>query len=150
LTRSTSRILMVDNGHCFNELCWTFPRAKAIGVFREESVYDSITGLDDFRPWLDIVESWSDLHELTKLAGRIPPEWYSSETHALKSLLHRLVRRSKCVWRLLAECCNAYPDWFKRWESVVLPLLQNRLPQVTAPGTASVTPASDSPTRFIS
>jgi hypothetical protein len=77
-------------------------------------VYDSVTGLDGFEPWLSKLESHIDLAMLTAIAKDIPPEWHGSETELL-ALLERLDRRRTRVRDMLLAtrrlARKPFPNW---------------------------------------
>ena len=48
--------LMIDHGFVFNGPHWEFVDAPAYGLYMRKFVYQGVTGLEDFEPWLSRVE----------------------------------------------------------------------------------------------
>ena len=50
------RTLMIDQGFCFSAGDWKFPDAPLRGLYARNRVYESITGMQSFGPWLERLE----------------------------------------------------------------------------------------------
>lgn len=85
------RATFIDQGFCFNAGEWTFPDVPLRGVYPRNLVYESVTGWDDFEPWLSRVESFKP-DVLGKIAEEIPPGWYGGNPGALEQLLESTLR----------------------------------------------------------
>ncbi len=61
--------LMIDQGFCFNAGEWNFPDAPLRGLYARNRVYEGITGMESFAPWLERLEKQMTeraLDEITK------------------------------------------------------------------------------------
>src|SRR5258708_1395797 len=50
------RTVMIDQGFCFNAGEWNFPDAPLRGLYARSRVYEGVTGMDSFGPWLERLE----------------------------------------------------------------------------------------------
>src|SRR5487761_234468 len=48
--------LMIDQGFCFNAGEWNFPDAPLRGLYARNRVYEGVTGMESFAPWLERLE----------------------------------------------------------------------------------------------
>ena len=105
---------MIDHGYVFNGPDWSFIDAPS-SFYARPSVYDKVTGLDAFQPWLDQVMYFPE--QVLEAARReVPPQWLDEgEDDLLDSLLERLLRRRKRVPELLEKCREAHPVRFSNW-----------------------------------
>lgn len=106
---SAYRTVMIDQGFCFNAGNWDFPDAPLRGLYARNRVYEGVTGLQSFAPWLERLENRITENVLADLAGEIPPEWYADDYDAVMQLLEQLVRRRKRVPELLLSAKNCNP-----------------------------------------
>jgi hypothetical protein len=115
----------IDQGYCFNAGEWSFPDAPLRGVFGRNDVYATITGWDNFEPWLGRIESFPE-ESLWGLIDQIPPEWYESSRRELESLLARLLERRARVRQLIFSFKNSsrnpFPNWCTTKEVIELAL----------------------------
>lgn len=109
------RTLMIDQGFCFNAEEWNFPDAPLRGLYARNRVYEGVTGMASFGPWLERLELRLTERVLAELAGEIPPEWYADDYDAVLRLLEQLQRRRTRVPELLlsAKFSNRQP--FPYW-----------------------------------
>ena len=104
----------IDHGYSFN--CdWTFPDSPLRGVHGSMHVYQSITGWDDFEPWISRIENISPT-VLTTIAGDVPDEWLPPKTRDdLADLCDSLYRRRQRVRDLITDFRKSsrqpFPDW---------------------------------------
>jgi hypothetical protein len=96
-SRNRLKIVMIDQGHCFNGAAWAFPDAPLYGVALYNSVFERIPSFSSFELWLDRLEHLIDRFVLESTAARIPPEWYENDRDSLRQLLDRLEFRRKHV-----------------------------------------------------
>jgi hypothetical protein len=108
--------MMIDQGFCFNAGEWDFPDAPLRGLYARHRVYQSVTGMDAFEPWLDRIEKGITEAVLGEEAGHIPPEWYEDNWDALARLLERLYARRKRVRELILAARNSGRDPFPNWK----------------------------------
>jgi len=109
------RTVMIDQGFCFNAGNWNFPDAPLRGLYARNRVYEGVTGLASFAPWLERLEQHITERVLSEVVAEIPPEWYADDYDAVMRLLEQLYRRRKRVPELLlsARNCNSQP--FPYW-----------------------------------
>src|SRR5712671_6218438 len=55
MTRYKTR--MIDQGFCFNAGEWSFPDAPLRGLYARNRVYQGVTGMESFAPWLERLEA---------------------------------------------------------------------------------------------
>lgn len=105
---------MMDHGYVFDGPHWTFSDSPLQGLYFRPSVYQHVTSLDDFQPWLDRILNLPE-RILIDARKQIPPEWLDGEESAIERLLERLMSRRKRVPDMLAECRerreNPFPHW---------------------------------------
>ncbi len=106
---------MIDQGFCFNCGEWNFPDAPLRGLYTLRRVYAEIRSLDDFEPWLSILEEEFNVGVLFDAANGLPPEWYEGDTRSLHKLLEDLNRRRSKVRELLQIACQGLPHTFPNW-----------------------------------
>lgn len=106
---------MIDQGFCFNAGEWTFPDAPLRGLYARNGVYEGVTGMESFAPWLERMERQISERVLGEIAEEIPPDWYADDYDAVMRLLEQLYRRKARVPELLlsAKNCNRQP--FPYW-----------------------------------
>jgi hypothetical protein len=111
------RTLMIDQGFCFNAGEWNFPDAPLRGLYARNRVYEGVTGMESFGPWLERLEHRITERVLAELAGEIPPEWYADDYDAVLRLLEQLQRRRTRVPELLlsakASSRQPFPYWVR-------------------------------------
>lgn len=105
---------MIDHGYAFNGPHWDFPESPLQGLYARRLVYESVTSLDDFQPWLDQVVNFPE--EVVDQAWKqIPPDWIADEEDDLDRLLERLFERRKRVPEVLKAChanrLNPFLNW---------------------------------------
>ena len=109
------RIVMIDNGFCFNGREWNFPYAPKCGLAARPSAYGAVQGIESFEPWLQILENVTGNHLLDQLADDIPHEWYGFDVKALRHLLQEMEYRRRSVlgalWTTRSESPKCFPNW---------------------------------------
>jgi len=80
-------------------------------------VYERVTGLDSFEPWLGRLENRITRAALGEAAEQIPPEWYQDDAAALEELLERLYQRRERVRELLVSARDSNRIPFPNWKS---------------------------------
>ena len=114
--RSRRQAMMIDQGFCFNAGEWNFPDAPLRGIYLRHRVYEQITGMDSFEPWLGRVEQRMSPGVLGEIAEEIPPEWYNHELDKLGELLARLEQRRTRVRELIVQARNSGRQPFPNWK----------------------------------
>jgi hypothetical protein len=116
LYRPRYRGMMIDQGFCFNGGEWSFPDAPLRGMYWHPSVYQGVTGMESFEPWLDRLEKSITETMLLKEARRIPPEWYAGDWLAMHDLMERLYARRNKVRELIFSTLLSNRNPFLNWK----------------------------------
>jgi hypothetical protein len=107
--------MMIDQGACFNGGEWNFPDAPIHGICQYEGIYESVTGMDAFDPWIERLEELITESVLHEEASRIPQDWIGEDQSKLNGLLHRLYERRMKVRELIEIARrsdqNPFPNW---------------------------------------
>jgi len=114
--RSRRQAMMIDQGFCFNAGEWNFPDAPLRGIYLRHRVYEQVTGMDSFEPWLGRVEQRMSPEIVGQIAEEIPPEWYNHELDKLGELLARLEQRRTRVRELIVQARNSSRQPFFNWK----------------------------------
>jgi hypothetical protein len=104
------RTLMIDQGFCFNAGEWKFPDAPLGGLYARNRVYESITGMQSFGPWLERLEQRITERVLDDISRDIPSEWYEDDYDSLLRLMEQIFRRRTRVPELLLEAKKIEPS----------------------------------------
>lgn len=114
--RSRYQAMMIDQGFCFNAGEWNFPDAPLRGIYPRHRVYEQVTGIESFDPWLSRVERRMTRTVLGEIADGIPPEWYNDEYEKLGDLLLRLEQRRGRIRELLVAARDSGRQPFPNWK----------------------------------
>jgi hypothetical protein len=114
-TGHTYRTVMIDQGFCFNAGEWNFPDAPLRGLYARNRVYNGVTGIESFGPWLERLEKRANEETMSALADEIPPEWYEDDYDAIQRLLEQLQKRRVRVPELLLSAKNSNRQPFPYW-----------------------------------
>jgi hypothetical protein len=106
---------MIDQGFCFNAGEWTFPDAPLRGLYTRNRVYQGVTGMESFAPWLKRLEKGLGERVLDDLGREIPPQWYADDYDALMRLLEQLHRRRARVPDLILQSKKSSRQPFPNW-----------------------------------
>jgi hypothetical protein len=106
--------LMIDHGFVFNGPHWEFVDTPAYGLYLRRLVYEGVTDLGSFEPWLTRVENFPD-DVLDRAMRTIPPEWIVGEEGALEKLLEVLLTRRRKVRGLIEDVRNSNVNPFSNW-----------------------------------
>jgi hypothetical protein len=109
--------VMIDQGFCFNAGEWNYPDAPLRGLYARNRVYEGVTGMESFAPWLGRLDRGITDRVLNKIRGEIPPEWYGDDDDydAVSKLLEQLYRRRTQVPELLLAAKNTTRHPFPNW-----------------------------------
>jgi len=105
---------MIDHGYAFNGPHWDFPESAVQGLYARRQVYESVTSLDDFQPWLEQVVNFPE-EVMDRAWKQIPPDWIEGDEDNLEQLLEKLYARRKRVPELLAASRDSRIDPFPNW-----------------------------------
>jgi hypothetical protein len=106
---------MIDQGFCFNAGEWNFPDAPLRGLYARNRVYQGVTGMESFAPWLELLENRLTERVLDEIGREIPPAWYEDEYDALMRLLEQLHHRRARVPDLILEARKSSRQPFPNW-----------------------------------
>lgn len=107
--------LMIDQGFCFNAGEWNFPDAPLRGLYARNRVYEGVTGMESFAPWLERLEKQMTERALDEIMRQIPPAWYEDDYDALVRLSEQLLRRSSRVPDLILDAKKSNRQPFPNW-----------------------------------
>ena len=105
---------MIDQGFAFNGPNWDFPESAVQGLYARMLVYGPVRSLEDFEPWLCMVENFPE-EVMDRAWKSIPAEWIADEEEALERVLERLWERRRRVGALLEACREARSRPFPNW-----------------------------------
>src|ERR1043166_6575492 len=114
LDRRKYEAVFIDQGHCFNAGEWNFPDSPLRGAYARNSVYERVTGWEDFEPTGSGIEQ-IDQETISNIAGEIPPEWYEHNSEPLSRLIESLYQRRFLVRHLITSFRNSTRNPFPNW-----------------------------------
>lgn len=106
--------LMIDHGFAFNGPDWSLPESALTGLYPRRIVYDNVTAITDFDPWIDRIRGFPTA-VFDKALRQIPAEWTGADSGKLENLLEALYRRRHRIPELLDGCRKAPGQPFPRW-----------------------------------
>jgi hypothetical protein len=106
---------MIDQGFCFNAGEWNFPDAPLRGLYARNRVYEAVTGMESFVPWLDRLEKQMAERALDEITKQIPPAWYEDDFDAVLRLSEQLLRRRTRVQDLIVAAKQSNRQPFPNW-----------------------------------
>ena len=112
--RSPYSVTMIDQGFCFNDGDWTFPDNPLRGLYPRRLVYEKVTGLESFEPFLSRVENISE-SELKSCAEGIPKKWCEPYPDQLGRLLEVLYERRRILRQAIIDTKNSSVGPFPHW-----------------------------------
>jgi HipA-like protein len=107
--------VMIDQGFCFNAGEWNYPDAPLRGLYARNRVYEGVTGMESFGPWLERLEKGITERLLGQILKEIPSEWYEDNYDAVAQLLEQLYRRRTRIPELLLAAKNTTRQPFPNW-----------------------------------
>jgi hypothetical protein len=109
------KTVMIDQGFCFNAGEWNFPDAPLRGLYASNRVYEGVTGMEAFEPWLGRLEKHVNERALAEAAAQVPPAWYEDDYDALMRLSEQLLKRRARVPELIFEAKRSNRQPFPNW-----------------------------------
>src|SRR6267378_1666687 len=106
---------MIDQGFCFNAGEWNFPDAPLRGLYARNRVYEGVTGMESFEPWLDRLNRAVNEKVLATILQEIPPDWYEDDLDAVTRLAEKLFERRNRVAELLVAAKKTTRQPFPNW-----------------------------------
>jgi hypothetical protein len=107
-------VLMIDHGFAFDGPNWDLPESAPQGLYARHMVYEPVRSLEDFEPWLKLVNHFPE-EVIDRAWKATPPEWIEGDEDALQRLLERLFERRKRVAALVEACrtmrSSPFPNW---------------------------------------
>ncbi len=113
--RSRYTAQFIDFGFCFNAGEWSFSDAPLRGIYARHRVYQHVTGMDSFEPWIERIEKKLSAAAMGGIAEEIPPEWFDDDAAAVERLIEQLERRRKRVRDFILDAKNSYRQPFPNW-----------------------------------
>jgi hypothetical protein len=107
--------VMIDQGFCFNAGEWNFPDAPLRGLYARNRVYQGVTGMHSFGPWLERLETRMSDRVLAEIASEVPPEWYEDDYDALMRLVEQVMKRRSLVPELILQARRSNRQPFPNW-----------------------------------
>jgi len=114
-TAAVYETLMIDQGFCFNAGEWNFPDAPLRGLYARNRVYEGVTGMESFAPWLERLEKQMNERALDEISKQIPPAWYGDDFDAVLRLCDQLLRRRARVKELILDAKKSNRQPFPNW-----------------------------------
>ena len=105
---------MIDHGYLFDGPHWDFVDSPLQGLYHRKLVYDSVTGLASFDPWIARIEAMPD-SVADEAVRQMPSEWIGGDHDALCHLLEKLWRRKKRTGDLLLASAKTRSAPFANW-----------------------------------
>jgi hypothetical protein len=107
--------VMIDQGFCFNAGEWNFPDAPLRGLYARNRVYEGVTGMQSFAPWLERLEKQITERALDEIIKTIPPAWYEDDFDAVLRISEQLLRRRARVPDLIVAAKQSNRQPFPNW-----------------------------------
>jgi hypothetical protein len=105
---------MIDHGFAFNGPHWEFRDTPLNGLYFRTSVYQQVTSLDSFQPWLDMVTNFP-VEVIDAAWKEIPREWLDQDDDELEKLLEGLLKRRGRAGQLIEDVRRNRPSAFPNW-----------------------------------
>lgn len=106
--------LMMDHGFILGGPHWRLEDVPLAGLYCRPVVYEEVSGLASFEPWLELVRS-VPAALLEQAFRRVPDVWLDGDGPELESVLERLWRRRSRVPDLIEGTrlvrANPFPNW---------------------------------------
>jgi hypothetical protein len=106
---------MIDHGHAFNGAQWNFVDSPLQGLYFRTCVYDQVTQLDSFAPWIERALNMPS--EILEAARRqIPCGWiHHGDDVELQRMIEVLLRRRSRLCDLILDVHRHQPSAFPNW-----------------------------------
>ena len=106
---------MIDNGYIFEGPHWRFSESAIQGLYFRPAIYEKVTGLEAFEPWLERIRHFPE-EVVDRAIHTMPRSWIEGDEEALERLLKNLLRRRTRVADLLSDCRKARNNPFLGWK----------------------------------
>ena len=111
---SVYSLALIDQGFCFNDGDWTFPDSPIRALYPRRLVYEEVTGLGSFEPFLSRIENLTT-GELDECAQGIPTQWCEPDPGQLARLIEVLYARRRTLRQAIIDAKNSSLDPFPNW-----------------------------------
>ena len=111
---SAYSVAMIDQGFCFNDGDWTFPDSPLRGIYPRRLVYEKVTGLKSFEPYLSRIENLTP-GEIQQCTQGIPSQWCEPDSGQLDRLMEVLYARRRALRQAIIDARNSSLDPFPNW-----------------------------------
>lgn len=105
---------MIDHGFAFNGPHWEFQDSPIQGLYSRTSVYNGVTSIESFQPWLDLVRHFP-VEAIDAAWKAIPRDWIGEDDSALEAMLEKLWKRRSRVPDLILDVKAKRPSAFANW-----------------------------------
>lgn len=105
---------MIDHGFAFEGPHWRLTDSPLHGIYFRTAVYEMVTSLDSFQPWLDMVRYFPE-DVIDEAWKQIPREWIEDDEEPLEELLEQLLKRRGRVEQLILATRKERPKLFPNW-----------------------------------
>jgi hypothetical protein len=105
--------LLIDQGSCFNGGEWSLPDSPIRSLYPQRLVYDAVTSLESFEPFISRVENLRP-PIIEECFVDIPSEWCWPDPDAARPLIRRLYDRRKRLREMIIEAkliSHAFQNW---------------------------------------
>ncbi len=93
---------------------WDFFESPVQGLYTRRLVYEKVTSLDDFQPWLDRIAFLPE-EVLERACNEIPHDWITGDRWELERLVQKLLERRTRIPDLLSDARRAQNNPFPNW-----------------------------------
>ena len=100
---------IIDNGHAFQGVDWSFRDSPVQGVYARPAIYGRHVSMLPFRPWIEIVTDFRR-ELLEEVSAALPVSWIADQQPELESLLREIYRRRTLVPELVQDSVR----WMQR------------------------------------
>ncbi|MBC7840425.1 MAG: hypothetical protein H7Y39_17570 [Nitrospiraceae bacterium] len=107
--------MMIDHGNVLDGRHWKFEDSSSLGLYSKLHVYDQVSGMPAFEPWVDKVHALSHI-VAEEIFRTIPEEWVDGDRHLLCEVLDRLMVRKRLLPSLIEESRRAHVNLFPMWK----------------------------------
>lgn len=94
--------LMIDNSNIFGGNAWQFVTSPVLGICNDTWVYQGVTSLGCFEPWLSRIVNFPE-ETLQAIVSSVPRAWVKGEERELDRVIAHLLRRRARVPDLLND-----------------------------------------------
>lgn len=111
---SSYSVAMIDQGFCFNDGDWTFPDNPIRGIYPRRLVYEKVSGMESFEPFLSRIENLGT-GDLEECARGIPSNWCEPDPGQIARLIEVLYARRRSLRQAVIDTKNCVFDPFPNW-----------------------------------